>query len=77
LAPGGTARLTVDRGSGQVSLTGHGGIIRANQLRRRLIRRRGRAVLQRAFGQAYSVIAEWAGRGRYRTRVDESMRRFR
>lgn len=60
-----------------MSLTGHGGIIRANQLRRRLIRRRGRAVLQRAFGQAYSVIAEWAGRGRYRTRVDESMRRFR
>ena len=60
-----------------MSLIGHGDIIRANQLRRRLIRRRGRPVLQRAFGQAYSVIAEWADRSRYRTRVDESMRRFR
>ena len=63
-------------GLGQLDLTGHEDVIRANMQYRKLIRQYGRAAVSGALTQANTILREWAERRSYRTRVDQRMVRF-
>jgi hypothetical protein len=63
-------------GLSQLDLTGHDDVIRAGMQHRKLIRQLGRTAVSSALAQSSAILSEWTERNRYRTRVDQRMKRF-